>query len=156
MVRNKLTAKSRRTKFQFSVAVARIFSSVLPSTYVHIHAYAGECQHAKAFDGNQDNTDHTSLRMCCAHTDRRISNLKEKQIFTQCDDLKNLSMYIICIPVQSMKTLRMALLCNSFVYLFVSVYASCIHQVCLTFIALFEENSHKAKKDSWPDNPGRI
>lgn len=129
---------------------------MLLSTYVHIHAYAGECQHAKAFDGNQDNTDHMSLRTCCVHTDRRISNLKEKQIFTKCDDLKNLSMYIICIPVQIMKTLRMSLLCNSFVYSFVIIYASCIHQMCLTSIALFEENRHKAKEDSWLDNLRRF
>lgn len=97
-----------------------------------------------------------SLRMCCARTDRRISNLKEKQIFTQCDDLKNLSMYIICIPVQIMKTLRMALPRNSFVYSFLFIRVSCIHQACLTSIALFEENSHEAKEDSWPDNLRRI
>lgn len=97
-----------------------------------------------------------SLRMCCAHTDRRISNLKEKQIFTQCDDLKNLPMYIICIPVQIIKTLRMALLYNSFVYSFLFIYVSCVHQVCLNSIALFEENSHKAKGDRWPDNLRKI
>lgn len=97
-----------------------------------------------------------SLRMCCAHTDRRISNLKEKQIFTQCDDLKNLSIHIICIPVQIMKTLRKALLCNSFVYYFLLIYVSWVHQMCLTSIALFEENSHKTKEDSWPDNLRRI
>lgn len=83
-----------------------------------------------------------SLRMCCAHTDRWISNLKEKQIFTQCDDLKNLSMYIICIPVQIMKTLRIAILCNSPAYSFLFIYVPSIHQVrdkrvCLTPIALF-------------------
>lgn len=34
-----------------------------------------------------------SLHMCCAHTDRQISDLKEKQIFTQCDDLKTVHVH---------------------------------------------------------------
>lgn len=58
-----------------------------------------------------------SLHKCCAHTDRQISNLEEKQIFTKCDDLKNLSLYVICIPAEIMKTLLlMDKICNSFAY----------------------------------------
>lgn len=55
-------------------------------------------------------------------------------------------MYIICIPVQISKTLRMVLVCNSFVYSFLFIYVSCIHQVCLASIALFEENTTKKRK----------